>query len=319
MFINTGNGFVVPKAGSVSIDTIWTNLGYKNKSGKSDTIIFTVCGVTAAGWLSNTPVYAIDTEIIAPHNHAILPGTSLDSTFGIGFTPKTPINIPASAMKGWHFCVHATVIGSKLDTLGITYYSTLTKCSGDNFCDSTTSMGPINGGANSHSNSFVTGLYWYNSKEFKGNGSQETFPLTSGHPGLWVNTGGEQFYNFTPHGCSGFIWYPYVQDIGMFLSIQYENITGINNITASGLSVNQNYPNPFNKTTQITYNLVNSSDVVFTVCDITGRTMVNNVYTSVEPGQHIINLNANTFAPGIYFYTFKVNGNEVTKKMVITE
>jgi hypothetical protein len=95
--------------------------------------------------------------------------------------------------------------------------------------------------------------------------------------------------------------------------------TAIPAIAKAGISVNQNYPNPFNKTTQITYTLDKSSDVTFSVSDITGRTLVNNIYSNSAPGEHTINLSASTLSPGVYFYTFNVAGIKVTKKMVITE
>jgi hypothetical protein len=318
-FINTTTGFQSPiQAGSVNIDTIWTQVGYHNTSGQNDTLVLTICGVTKEGFPAASPVYDVETEIIPPHSTA-LPGTSLDSNFFLGWVPASPVNIPSSAFGGWHFCITATVMGSKMDTLGITYYSAFTQCSGSAYSDSVTTMGPANGAA-PHSNSFINGLYWFNSKDFGGNGASEQFPLTSGaKQGDWVNTGGQQFFGFTPGGCAGFIWYPYVQNITIMASVDYNLSTGINNVAASGLSVGQNFPNPFNKTTQINYTLTKSSDVTFSVYDMTGRVLVNNVYTNSGAGQHTITLSANSFSPGVYFYTFNVNGSKTTNKMVITE
>lgn len=93
----------------------------------------------------------------------------------------------------------------------------------------------------------------------------------------------------------------------------------IPSVSNTGISVEQNYPNPFNKETTITYSLANASNVTFTVYDVTGRIIASNNYGIISPGQHEINLSADTFSPGIYFYTFDINGSIVTKKMVITE
>jgi hypothetical protein len=109
------------------------------------------------------------------------------------------------------------------------------------------------------------------------------------------------------------------QDIALFAEVSFRNPTGVNEVATSGLSVGQNYPNPFNKETTISYSLTKSSDVTFTIYDMTGRILTNNNYGSVASGQHTINLSANSFSPGIYFYSFNVNGSVVTKKMVITE
>ena len=69
----------------------------------------------------------------------------------------------------------------------------------------------------------------------------------------------------------------------------------------------------------LAYSLTKSSDVTFTVYDITGRVITTNIMGNVAAGQYSINLSANKFSPGIYFYTFNVNGSNITKKMVITE
>ena len=61
------------------------------------------------------------------------------------------------------------------------------------------------------------------------------------------------------------------------------------------------------------------SNVAFSVYDMTGRELVHNNYTTVAPGNHVITIQANRFTPGIYFYSFNVNGTKVTRKMVITQ
>ncbi len=112
--------------------------------------------------------------------------------------------------------------------------------------------------------------------------------------------------------------YWYFQDNPISAFIHFEDVTGVNELSENGFSVSQNYPNPFNQKTQITYNLTKSSKVEFAVYDLAGRELINNKYSTVAPGQHIINLEANQFSPGIYLYTFNVNGALLTKKMVIT-
>ena len=329
-FLTTSIGFQsAPVPGTVFLDTIWTILGYHNTSGLNDTMILTITGVTAAGFPSIANIYEVDTEVIAPHTHNILPGTSLDSNYEVGFIPKAAggkLTIPASAHGGWHFGITATVTkgSSKMDTLGIAYYSSFKTCSGNHYADSTTSMGTRNGtitdGSPKYSNSFITGLYWYNAaKPYGGPGGSTTWPIAGGaNAGLWYN-GNAHFFGSDPAGCSGFISYPYVQNLGILCSVEYNTHEGIEGINATGLSVNQNYPNPFSKTTVINYSLTKSSDVTFTVYDITGRVITSNNMGNVATGQYTINLSANTFSPGIYFYTFNVNGTTVTKKMVVTE
>jgi hypothetical protein len=307
--------------GTLIIDTLTCITGFHNTSGLNDTLVFWICNTTNKGMPSTSVVYDSLVEIIPPHTHGVLPGTSMDTNYVVQFTPVTPIAIPLTAQAGWHFSVRAFMRGSKKDTLGFEYYSAFIQCGGAAYSDSCTTMG-VKNGSSPATNSFVTGLYWYNQAHaFGGNGAQETFPIATpaANAGLWVNNGGQQFYNFNP-GCGAFFFWPGVQNIGILVSTSYEDVTGVNEVSKNnGLSVGQNYPNPFNQNTEITYNLNKSSDVVFTVYDMTGRELVNSNYSTVTPGQHVISLQANQFTPGIYFYTFNVNGSVVTKKMVITQ
>ncbi|HTB06995.1 MAG TPA: T9SS type A sorting domain-containing protein [Bacteroidia bacterium] len=132
-------------------------------------------------------------------------------------------------------------------------------------------------------------------------------------------TGANIFYDCNgdgkPDAGDGFA---YEEDINVIAMVT-TNPNGINEVSANGLAVAQNAPNPFNKNSQINYNLTKSSDVVFSIYDLAGRKLVENAMSNVAPGQHVVNLNANEFTPGVYFYSFKVNGNVVTKRMVITE
>lgn len=83
--------------------------------------------------------------------------------------------------------------------------------------------------------------------------------------------------------------------------------------------VKQNNPNPFNKETVIEYFVAernaNSSVLVF---DMNGKLLKTLKITSSGKGSLIIN--ANDFAPGMYYYSLVVNNKEIgTKKMILTE
>lgn len=160
-------------------------------------------------------------------------------------------------------------------------------------------------------NSYLTGWEAYQAKPY----TAVMWPNTSGEiygsgfaTNEWYNCGADTEY------------FPY-QDLAIFSTVSYTNnlTTGISNVVNNGFNVNQNQPNPFNQTTTINYSLTKSSNVEFSVYDMAGRKVMANTYTEVTPGQHTIKLGANEFSPGIYFYSFNVNGNVVTKKMVITE
>ncbi len=87
----------------------------------------------------------------------------------------------------------------------------------------------------------------------------------------------------------------------------------------TGISSLTNCPNPFNKTTTISYELANPSEVKFEVYDITGRKLMTINEGFKNAGKNTTLLNASGFSKGIYFYTLKANGQSVTKRMVVID
>lgn len=99
-------------------------------------------------------------------------------------------------------------------------------------------------------------------------------------------------------------------DVRDFTGIEEEN---------SAFNVGQNVPNPFNNTSYINYSIDEASDVTFSVVDMTGKVVMNVDEGTKAAGDYRMNLNANNFAEGVYFYTFTFGDKKVTKKMVITK
>jgi hypothetical protein len=138
--------------------------------------------------------------------------------------------------------------------------------------------------------------------------------------GLLPSANGELFY----YNCNNDTVYApgdavtYFQNVNVYAVVTALPL-GMNEISINDFSISQNSPNPFNETSQITYVITKVSDVIFSVFDITGRKLINNLYSDVVPGEHKISLAANQFTSGVYFYTFNVNGISLTKKMVITK
>lgn len=87
----------------------------------------------------------------------------------------------------------------------------------------------------------------------------------------------------------------------------------------SGSYIKQNNPNPFDKETIIDFFIAernaNASVLVF---DMNGKLLKTLKITSSGKGS--ITINANDFAPGMYYYSLVVNNKEMgTKKMILTE
>jgi len=386
-----------------------------------------------------------------------LPYNSVDSMQFVAI-PITPVSIPNTARNGWNFGINVIVKGSKLDTVGVFYFSQYTSCSNSDNTNAHTTVGEYISPEVPNVNSFFTGLYWYNDAKNYGDDSALTWPTTTGiKPGFCLNSGGYQYYNQYVASCTDTGYFP-VQDLGIYTSITYNSglnalidyvngdyvisstqlatwvpplymnsnyvlsdttyspsvsfgananlptnatvtfdtlwdyytqnfispitagsvavdtlwaemayfnsshmpdtvIFQVCSVTPSGFphraigkghqasviygadtlilkpggplsspvisrvdfSVGQNYPNPFANTSQIKYTLLKSSDVDFSISDMTGRILITNVYSNASPGEHLISLNANLLSPGLYFYTFNVEGMKVTKSMIITK
>ncbi|MCX6225458.1 MAG: T9SS type A sorting domain-containing protein [Bacteroidia bacterium] len=99
----------------------------------------------------------------------------------------------------------------------------------------------------------------------------------------------------------------------------HSNINDGVDLARTVASVGQNYPNPFNRTTSISYELNNESEVSISVMDLTGR-MVMDIRKGLQPtGKHIIQLDASGLDAGIYLYTLKAGSFTETKRMTVAK
>ncbi len=95
------------------------------------------------------------------------------------------------------------------------------------------------------------------------------------------------------------------------------NIVSTPEIDSKVGSLGQNIPNPAQGNTVINYTTLQSGAVSFEVFDVTGK-LVYNTYEGNQPaGDFTVELDANQFNSGMYSYTLTVNGETLTKKMII--
>ena len=113
----------------------------------------------------------------------------------------------------------------------------------------------------------------------------------------------------------------YLNERILMVRLNINNHANINDgveLTRSAASVGQNFPNPFNRTTDITYDLVNDSEVAVSIMDLTGR-VVMDVKEGFQPsGKHNIRIDASALDAGIYLYTLKAGGFSETKRMTVS-
>ena len=99
-------------------------------------------------------------------------------------------------------------------------------------------------------------------------------------------------------------------------SIHGNSTLGLNDLNESfGFQLGQNTPNPFTENATVTYKLLKDAKVaLFTITDVFGK-VISNQMVEKSIGNHVININS--LSAGIYFYSLTIDGNVITKKMVI--
>lgn len=128
-------------------------------------------------------------------------------------------------------------------------------------------------------------------------------------------------YNQNANGWNGYFipTYAYTtpfayenHDIGYKLSV---SITGVKDLENKGFTMTQNMPNPYSTSSTVDFQLAkDANSALFTLTDIAGRVvMTQNVETT--KGIHSVKLGA--YAPGVYYYSLNVDGNIITKKMIV--
>jgi hypothetical protein len=105
-------------------------------------------------------------------------------------------------------------------------------------------------------------------------------------------------------------------DIDLFL--RQQNTFGTNELT-NGARLFQNYPNPTNGITTVSYALQNEANVIFEMRDIAGKKVFSFTEGNRNPGTYTLEINTTELNSGIYFYSLIVNGNRVSKKMIVAK
>ncbi|NOQ70518.1 MAG: T9SS type A sorting domain-containing protein [Crocinitomix sp.] len=83
--------------------------------------------------------------------------------------------------------------------------------------------------------------------------------------------------------------------------------------------ISQNFPNPFDERTTINYELNTSEYVEISIADVSGKVIQTLKLGNQPAGKHELRLNASDYAEGVYFYTFNVGNEQVTKRMIVVK
>jgi hypothetical protein len=95
--------------------------------------------------------------------------------------------------------------------------------------------------------------------------------------------------------------------------------TGIQNQNqvAQEFSLSQNYPNPFNPTTNIHFSIPKDGNVSLKIYDMLGKEVETYSDGFMKAGTYNAEVDASSWASGIYFYTLKSDNFVETKKMTL--
>lgn len=111
--------------------------------------------------------------------------------------------------------------------------------------------------------------------------------------------------------------YYYVDDVCVSDDSSTCNIqTDIRENTLKSKSKINNYPNPFRNSTTFTYSIGKPGLVELLIHSYFGQYITTLVNEQHDEGSYSINWNTTDIAPGVYFYTLKVDGLEWVKKAI---
>ncbi|NQU05214.1 MAG: T9SS type A sorting domain-containing protein [Calditrichaeota bacterium] len=85
----------------------------------------------------------------------------------------------------------------------------------------------------------------------------------------------------------------------------------------SSMNLLYNYPNPFNQHTTIRFDVPINSDVLITVIDLNGRTVVTLLDDRLNAGSHRLTWNAKDYPAGMYLCRMETGGFSLTRKLLL--
>jgi hypothetical protein len=89
--------------------------------------------------------------------------------------------------------------------------------------------------------------------------------------------------------------------------------------TVCQFRLEQNFPNPFNAVTTISFELNKDCHVQLIVRDLLGKEVKTLVEDDLSSGEHHLIWDASGQPSGLYFYTIRVMGNTLTRKIILTK
>ena len=105
----------------------------------------------------------------------------------------------------------------------------------------------------------------------------------------------------------------------IMIRADFRDFTSVEENASNNFAVGQNMPNPFGDNSVINYELNEAANVAVQFVDISGKIVKTINNGTQAAGTYTLDVNAADFAEGVYFYTFTIGAEKVTKRMVITK
>jgi Secretion system C-terminal sorting domain len=96
-------------------------------------------------------------------------------------------------------------------------------------------------------------------------------------------------------------------------------INSNNNEIPNKFALQQNFPNPFNPNTLIDFSVPKTANVKLEVFDITGKKVSTIAEEEMTAGNYRYDFNGAGLSSGVYIYSLKSDGINITKKMVLVK
>ena len=105
----------------------------------------------------------------------------------------------------------------------------------------------------------------------------------------------------------------------VFDTIAPFGIQNLNTGVPKEYSLHQNYPNPFNPVTKIRFDIPKSGDVKLVIYDLLGGEVLTLVNQSLQAGFYEADLDAASYASGVYFYRLEANSYSRVRRMILVK
>jgi hypothetical protein len=106
---------------------------------------------------------------------------------------------------------------------------------------------------------------------------------------------------------------------GSFLLV-YDQMTTTSTEISSNVEnfrLNQNYPNPFNPSTNISFQIPQSGQVLLEVFTVSGQKVATLINQKMNAGEHRVTFDASGISTGLYLYRLTAGSTIITKKMTV--